>query len=413
MRAGHRDLIRDLNRTLVLNLVREQPRISRAQIARRTGLSPSTVTSITASLLADELLVEDDSVSERGERSGSVGRPATMLRIDPAARHVAGVKLAPASLTAVVTDLDAEPQALVTLPHAESATSEQIIELLGEAMAQLRARAGLADERLLGLGVGVPGSVDPVTADVRRSPLPGWVEADLAGTLERRLGVPVLIDNDVNTFTVAEHLYGAGRGVDDLLVVTIGRGIGMGAVVDGAIARGSSGALGEIGHIESVAGGHRCWCGKRGCLEAEAAEPAIVREVLTTTGVSVSPDEMAEAAADDERVASILQTAGHRIGVAVGLAATLLDPARVVVSGEGVRLGPAYTGGIRDGIAASLLPEAEPELVFEPWGDEAWARGAASLVLRELFTPDHLRAGRRPAAERTKGTGERTPTVAR
>ncbi len=258
-----------------------------------------------------------------------------------------------------------------------------------------------------------PAAWTRVTADVKRSPLPGWVEADLAGTLERRLGVPVLIDNDVNTFTVAEHLYGAGRGVDDLLVVTIGRGIGMGAVVDGAIARGSSGALGEIGHIESVAGGHRCWCGKRGCLEAEAAEPAIVRDVLAITGVSVSPDEMAEAAAGDERVASVLETAGRRIGVAVGMAATLLDPARVVVSGEGVRLGPSYTDGIRDGITASLLPEAEPELVFEPWGDEAWARGAASLVLRELFTPDHLRADRRPTGERTKGTGEPSPTAAR
>ena len=409
MRTGRRELIRDLNRALVLNLVRERRTISRAEIARVTGLSPSTVTTITASLLADALLVEEGPTPGRArgaERPGSVGRPATLLRVDPRARHVIGVKLAPESLTATVTDLDAEPLAMVTMPHGADATLDEIVELFDAAIAHLREEVGLDDGQPLGIGVGLPGGVDPVGGDVVRSPLPPWVNEDLAGTLEARLGVPVLIDNDVNTLTVAEHLYGSGRGIDHLLVVTIGRGIGMGAVIDGTIVRGARGALGELGHVVAVEGGHRCWCGKRGCLESEAAEPAIVRDVLATVGRLVPPEEMAAAADDDERVAAILRRAGQLVGTAVGSAMTLLDPRRVVVSGEGVRLGHHYIDGIREGIPASLLPEVEIDLVFEPWGDEAWARGAASLVLRELFTPAYLRGERHPAGSRSTSRGE-------
>ena len=415
MRTGRRELIRDLNRALVLNLVRERRAISRAEIARVTGLSPSTVTSITASLLADELLVEEGPATKREakrDKSGAVGRPASLLRVDPKARHVIGVKLAPESLTATVTDLDAEPMAMVALPHGAQATLDEIVELFDSAIDRLRSDAGLGEEQPLGIGVGLPGSVDPAGGNVVRSPLPGWVNEDLAGTLESRLGTPVFIDNDVNTLTVAEHLYGSGRGVDHLLVVTIGRGIGMGTVIDGAIVRGARGALGEIGHVPAVPDGHECWCGKHGCLEAEAAEPAIVRDVLAAVDRLVRPEEMATAADGDERIAAILRAAGRLVGIAVGSAVTLLDPQRVVVSGEGVRLGHHYIDGIRDGVLACLLSEAEPELVFEPWGDETWARGAASLVLRELFTPAHLRGERHPAGSQSTSRGEPSSAAA-
>ncbi len=411
MRTGGGGLIRDLNRALVLNLVRERRAISRADIARITGLSPSTVTSITGSLLADALLVEEGPEARGRDRSGIVGRPATRLRVDPAARHVVGVKLAPESLTVTVTDLDAEPLGMVTLPHGARATLDEVADLFTSALDSLLARAGLSGEEPLGIGIGMPGAVDPDSGDVVRTPLPEWIGSGLAGTLGERLGVPVLIDNDVNTLTVAEHLYGAGQGLDHLLVISVGRGIGMGAVVDGAIVRGARGALGEIGHTEAVPEGRECWCGKRGCLEAEAAEPAVVRDVLAVTGRLVSPAEVAGVAEDDERVARILRVAGGLVGRSVGTAITLFDPQRVVVSGEGVRLGHHYLDGLRDGVLHSLMPDAEPELVFEPWGDEAWARGAASLVLRELFAPAHLRDDRHPAGTPTTLRGE--PSTAR
>jgi predicted NBD/HSP70 family sugar kinase len=412
MRTGHRDLIRDLNRVLVLNLVRERPGISRADIARVSGLSPSTVTSITASLLGDALLVEEGTQAGRPAGSAPVGRPATLLRIDAGARHVVGVKLAPESLTATVTDLDATPLAMLTLPHGTHADRSEVIELFRRALAQVLTDAGLGSARPLGIGVGVPGLVHPRSGVVVRSPLPEWVDSHLAITLEEHLGVPVLVDNDVNTLTVAEHLYGAGRGLDHLLVVSIGRGIGMGAVIDGVVARGSRGALGEIGHVVARPGGRRCWCGRRGCLEAVAAEPALVNDVLAVVGRIVAPDELAALAAENERVANILADAGRRVGQAIATATILLDPQRVVVSGEGVRLGSHYLDGLREGLRERMQPDDPPEVVIEPWGDEAWARGAASLVLRELFHPAHLRDHQFAAGAAAAPRSDPQPVVA-
>jgi predicted NBD/HSP70 family sugar kinase len=356
------------------------------------------VTSITAALLADALLVEEGAPSTRVRGTATVGRPATGLRVDPAARHVVGVKLGPETLTATVTDLDASPLAMLTLPHGTRAARSDVVALFRRALEQVLADAGLGAERPLGIGIGVPGLVQPMSGAVVRTPLPEWVDSNLVMTLEEHLGVHVLVDNDVNTLTVAEHLYGAGRGIDDLLVISVGRGIGMGVVVDGIVAHGSRGAVGEIGHVVVRPGGLACWCGRRGCLETVAAEPALVEEVRLATGRAVTPDDLAEAAEADERVAGILGAAGRLVGGAVATAVTLLDPTRVVIAGEGVRMGRHYLDGVRSGLRDGLLPDDEPELVIEPWGDEAWARGAASLVLRELFQPAHLRDQGAPAA---------------
>jgi predicted NBD/HSP70 family sugar kinase len=384
-------LLRDLNRSRVLNLIRVQPGISRADIARSTGLSPSTVTSITGTLLSQDLVVEDEPAGTQARRVGKVGRPATLLRVDPSARHVLGVKLAPESLTMTVTDLDATPLAMARLAHGEHARHAEVGETFATAARQVLGEAGLVDAQPLGIGIGVPGLVHPESGAVVRSPLPDWVDPRLGMLVSEHLGMPVLVDNDVNTLTVAEHLHGAGRGLDDLLVISIGRGIGMGAVVDGALLSGSRGAFGEIGHVVVDPHGRPCWCGRRGCLEAQAAEPAIVDEVARVIGRPVAVDDLADVAEADRRVAAILADAGRLVGETLSVAVTLLDPQRVVVSGEGVRLGHHYLDGFRQGLAERLRPDDPPELVIEPWGDEAWARGAASLVLRELFHPAHLR----------------------
>jgi predicted NBD/HSP70 family sugar kinase len=246
------------------------------------------------------------------------------------------------------------------------------------------------------LGIGVPGVVDPATGVVTGSFLADWVAHDLRELLGGHFGLPVHIDNDVNTLTIAEHLFGAGRGVADLVVVTVGRGIGMGAISNGRISRGRHGGAGEIGHLTLMPDGPRCWCGRQGCLEALAAEPALVREVLAVTGRLVTPDDLASLAEQDPRVAVLLERAGSLVGDVIRTVATILDPQRVVISGEGVRLGPRYLDALQ--AAATATPSEPPDLVIEPWGDEAWARGAATLVLREFFHPAHLRDEPRPPA---------------
>lgn len=391
MRTGRRDLIRDLNRTLVLNLVREREGLSRASLARISGLSPSTVTSITASLLEDGYLLEDEPSTSEPLGRGPIGRPATMLRVDPDAGHAIGIKVTAGNLTAAVTDLAARSLGIATIPRGRESDPTGVARLFETAVTEALEAAGVTSEKLVGVGIGVPGIVHPETRRVADSPLLEWAHLDLVGLLEERLGLPVLLDNDVNTLTVAQQLFGAGRGLAHFLVVTTGRGIGMGVVVNGVIHRGSHGGAGEIGHVQVVPNGPDCWCGRRGCLEAVAAEPAIVREVLASTGRLVAPADIAAMADRERGVADILERAGRHIGRAVAGITTVLDPQRVVISGEGVRLGDHYLAPMRAELSEREQKEVPTEIVIEPWGDEAWAQGAATLVLRELFHPAHLR----------------------
>lgn len=405
MRTGHRDLIRDLNRSLVLNLVRERSSLSRAELARISGLSASTVTAITASLLQDGFLLEEG--HPQGGPS-AIGRPATQLRVDPTAGHVVGIKVAADDLTATVTDLAATPLGFVTIARGHESGADDVANLFKAAVSAALEAASVPASSLFGVGIGVPGIVDPASGRVTNSPLLEWAHLDLVRLLEPRLGHPVLIDNDVNTLTVAEQLFGAGRGLAHFMVVTVGRGIGMGLVVNGAVYRGARGGAGEFGHVQAAADGPDCWCGRRGCLEAVAAEPALVREVLALTGQLVPATDLGAVAQRDARVSQVLSNAGALVGRAMAAASSVLDPARVVVSGEGVRLGTAYLDPLRAGFAERSGEDATTELVIEPWGDDAWARGAATLVLRELFHPAHLRddgAGS-PEASRSGATDQ-------
>lgn len=391
MRTGRGDLIRDINRSLVLNLVREQGPLSRAELARASGLSPSTVTEITAQLLRESFLLEGDGAEPDARPSGVLGRPAIDLRVNPGAGVVIGAKVAADTVTFALSDLAGQTLAQKSRVHASRASVAETVKFLITAIDEMRASVP-EGARLLGIGLGVPGIVDPKTRRVRHSPFLGWGDEDIAGELERLTGIPVHIDNDVNTLTIAEHLFGAGRAQTDFVVVTIGRGIGMGAVVNGVLYRGSDGGAGEIGHVAvERAVGRDCWCGRTACLETIAAEPAVIRDVLSATSRLVPAEELASSA--DAQVTEILGRAGADVGRAVGNVVMTFAPRLVVISGEGVRLGSAYLDPLERGISrATTRGEVPVEVVIEPWGDEAWARGAASLALRELFHPAHLRA---------------------
>lgn len=391
MRTGRTDLIRDINRSLVLNLVREQGPLSRAGLSRASGLSPSTVTEIAAQLLREGFLLEGDGAEADTRPAGILGRPAIALRVNPGAGVVIGAKVAADTVTFALSDLAGQTLALDSREHSSRASVAETVRFLATAIDDMRAYVP-AGAQLHGIGLGVPGIVDPQTRRVRHSPFLGWGDDDICGALERLTGIPVHIDNDVNTLTIAEHLFGAGRGQTDFVVVTIGRGIGMGAVVNGVLYRGSDGGAGEIGHVSvERAEGRDCWCGRTACLETIAAEPAVIRDVLAATSRVIPADELG--ASVDARVIEILGRAGSEVGRTVGNVVMTFAPRLVVISGEGVRLGPAYLSPLEAGIKrAATRGAAALDVVIEPWGDEAWARGAASLALRELFHPAHLRA---------------------
>jgi predicted NBD/HSP70 family sugar kinase len=212
----------------------------------------------------------------------------------------------------------------------------------------------------------------------------------LVDRLAGRLGLPVLIDNDVNTLAVAESLYGAGRAVANFVTVTTGRGVGLGIIVAGQLYRGRLGGAGEFGHLPVEPEGPPCECGRRGCLEALVAEPALVAQGRAA-GILADghgPDDLeARADAGDRRARAIFATAGERLGVAVAGLVNVLSPELIIVSGEGMRARHHIETPLRSALAAHVFPPLDGvELLIDPWEDTKWARGAAALVLETFFS---------------------------
>ena len=385
---GNRDLIRAINRSIILNTVKTMGAVARAEMARLTGLSPATVTAITADLIAEELIFE----KQTGDSNG--GRRPILLALNPGGRYVAGIKLMEDHAVGALTDLEATIIARQTVALPEAHDVESVLMALAGMVEALLAQAGVPRRKLLGVGLGLAGIVDSERGVLRQSPFLGWRDLPLRDLLKAQVNAPVYIDNDVNTLTLAERWFGMGQGVDDFLTVTVGRGVGMGFVANRQFYRGASGGAGEFGHTVVDAAGAACSCGKRGCLETVVGDPGLLRaanEVLARPVASV--DELLSLAeSGDEQARAVFAHAGDVLGQAVANLVNIFDPQRIIISGEGVRSGKWLFDPLCAAVDLHTMPalRGDVQLSIEPWGDDDWARGAASLVLRELFeSPVH------------------------
>jgi predicted NBD/HSP70 family sugar kinase len=234
------------------------------------------------------------------------------------------------------------------------------------------------------------GAIDRRAGVCRFSPFLRWRNVPLRSMLEARLSLPVVVENDVNTLAMAERWFGAGAGVADFVVVTLGRGVGLGMVVDGRLYRGGRGAGGEFGHVTVEPDGPPCECGKRGCLEALVGEPGLRRRLREAVGRDLTlTDGAALARSGDPTARAVFSEAGRTLGLALAGVVNLLNPVRLIVGGEGVETLDLLMDSLRAALAEHCFDGlfADLELVVEPWGDDAWARGAAALMLDQLFHP--------------------------
>jgi predicted NBD/HSP70 family sugar kinase len=376
--SGH---TRDLNRSAIFRMIVTSGPIARTQIAKTLGLSPATVTAVTRELL-DQGIVR---VAERAPSKG--GRPALLLELVGGAASAFGVKVAPDHLVGVRVDLEAHVLERYEVPF--NAASENAIDELTKILGDwIQQRQG--DPPLLGVGLGVAGVFDARTGTLE-SPLLGWREVRLAELVQAKLGVPVFVDNDVNTLAVAERLYGRGHDVENFITVTIGRGVGLGIVAGGDIYRGFGGGAGEFGHTFALEDGAVCTCGKQGCLETVVADPALIGEGrrlgLLAAGEGI--ERLRELARDGQLQArQIYHDAGTQLGRAVAGLVNVLAPELVLVSGEGTQawsyLGDAFAAAY---VANVFPPLGDVAVEVDPWDDAKWAVGAATLVLRATFVP--------------------------
>lgn len=377
---------RDLSRSAVLNLLGTQGPISRADIARTLGLSPAAVTQITRRLLDQGLAQHVAQAKSNG------GRPGELIGLVGSSGRALGVKLAADHLTIVNVRLDGQMLSSESVPF--DPTRPGALHLLGNLLSERVATQDDSLPPLLGVGVAAPGTVrDPeegvLDADVLR-----WTDVPVGRHLRGVLGLPVVVENDVNALAVAEVLYGHGRETRDFLVLTIGRGVGLSIVSDGAVYRGGAGGAGEFGHFPIEPDGPECACGRHGCLEARVGEQGLIRWARER-GV-LGPRQTFRAlvgAADAGRgeALDLFAEAGRLLGRAVAGVANLLDPDQIVVLGEGTAHWRHWDAGFREEFDARRLHRLQPISVHvDSWDDNSWAQGAAALVLAAPFDAEGL-----------------------
>ncbi len=374
----------DVNRSAILAHLGAQGPASRAELARALGVSPALMTQLTKDLLADGLLLELEHSPSQG------GRPARMLGLVASGGRAIGVKVVADHVAFVEVGIDGSVTRSASEPFDASTTT-----ILADLTLLLeRFIEGGSGTRLLGIGVGVPGTVDRQGNGIVDSPMLGWNQVPLGATLRRELGLPVLVENNVNALAMAERLYGVGRRHQSFLVVTIGTGVGAGIVVDGVVLRGVAGGAGEIGHLPVLDDGPLCPCGNHGCLEAIIGEAALVRTAqdrgIIGDGAGVS---VLRAAADagEPAAMAVFSEAGHLLGRALAGIVHTLDPEVVILLGEGTSAWPHWAYGFEPAFRSALLPSRRGiGVVVESWQDESWAQGAASLVLATPFDSDGL-----------------------
>jgi predicted NBD/HSP70 family sugar kinase len=374
---------RELSRAAVLRAVALYGPMSRTAIASRLDVSPATVTALTRDLLSDGL------VEPAGKEPGTArGRPAELLRVVPGAAVLLGAKVSATAVTGVVADLLGEPLAEFQAPFDADGPDP-----IGDLVAVFAPQVALAGGSLIGVGLGVPGVVDVAAGRVTAAIL-GWRDLAVGPELSERLGLPVVVDNDVHTLAIAEHLYGRARDVDDVLTVNVGRGVGLAITLGGRLHRGPHGGAGEFGHTQALENGPRCACGRHGCLEAVASEPAMLRRaheegVLPVDGTMGDLRDAAHGG--DTAARTIFADAGAVLGRRVGDLVNLLAPSLLLISGEGTASWSLIQPAFETAFDAQVLDtHTDVEVVVDRWDDRAWARGATALVLGSVFAPDHF-----------------------
>jgi|Deesub1362A_J573_1020465.scaffolds.fasta_scaffold02956_3 predicted NBD/HSP70 family sugar kinase len=372
-RKGNNDLLRHHNRALIVNLLRDQGPLSRAELSRLTGLAPSALSRLSAALISEGL------VRELGKTPSPSGRPPILLGLNPDYASSIGLKIEAERVLAARVDLLGRVQEEVTVPFEDPAPVN-VLSALEEVVSQL------LRGKVLGIGVAVSGFVDSVAGKCLFSPILGWHEVDLSHPLSERFGLEVHVENDVNALTLAEARYGAGRDFPDFVCVTVGEGLGAGVVIGGRLYRGAFGGAGEFGHTLFDPRGPRCRCGERGCLEVFSSDQ-FLRRKARELGSSV--EELSRRARDGDSTAeAAFRELGEHLGYGLKDLVNLLNPQAIVIGGErttsdGDLFLPFAEEVLRKHAFAGAADRVR--LVRAKLGEEGFLVGAAEVFVENFF----------------------------
>jgi predicted NBD/HSP70 family sugar kinase len=389
-RVATSETARDINRRIVLNLIRSHEPISRAELARHSGLQRSTVSVIT------EQLIQERWVTQGANGRAPRGRRPRFLHLNKERVRIIGINVRPATTTVAVADLDAKFVAQESLPTAKR-PEQFVADMIPRLRNLINMRPDITCE---GIGISLPGRVDAATQRLVFAPNLGWSDVDLKTPLEKATGLPVELENAANACALAELWLGRQTdGVRDLIAVTVSEGIGTGLILNHQLVRGSSGLAGEFGHITIEEEGLWCGCGNRGCWEAYASNSAAVRYYSgsdlpagrTKAGVQPSSSEPAFedlvrlTRQNDSKAIAAVERMAHYLGVGISLLVTGLAPDAIVVIGEVTRVWDRVGPIIDATVKRRCFTHASTRITATDPATKPRLRGTIPLVLQKHF----------------------------
>lgn len=379
-RPGSQAALRQANRRRVESLLQNDGELSQAEVARRSGLAPATVSNIVRELKSAGVV--------------SVGRSSNQRRVVRLSRGsglVAGLDYGHRHVTVAVAD---RTHQVLAEHRADLGAGVPAVEALEVGSSLLdRALADAAVERaaISAVGMGLPAPIAHDTGQVGAlSILPGWVGVDAAQLASDHLGIPVAVDNDANLGALAEHLWGAGTDVDDLAFVKLSEGVGAGLILGGELFHGRDGTSGEIGHTTIDDLGAVCRCGNRGCLETIVAARSVVELLEPHHGANLTIANVVRRATEgDTACARVLADTGHHAGLALANLCNLLNLERIVIGGELAQAGDLLLAPIRESVRRCGIPSATANLQIATGalGPRATLLGAIALALDHAPLP--------------------------
>lgn len=369
--------------------------ISRARLGEITGLTLPSVSRLVQDLKNKGVIIEVD----KGESSG--GRQPSLIRINPEVGVVFGLDFSGIELRGAILDAANQCLCIIQQPFKEMTPNsilEQVIQLCNE----LFANPVIAGRSVLGIGIGIPGTVDTEKGIIRDSLNLHLKDFPIGEILENTFHIPVVLEHDTCAAALAEKYYGAGRGAGNLIYVIVSAGIGAGIISNNEVYRGATGMAGELGHVIMERDGQVCACGKHGCLEAIASVPAMLsntRNVLIRQKGSltqepgqdssepVTVESLARASEQGDPVTqAVIHRAADYLAVAINMMVSVMDIPLIIIGGEVVEMGEAYFAPLRKSLAKYRGDEPTIHAIPAILGENGAIQGVGMIVLEKVLT---------------------------
>lgn len=365
---------RAINRRLILNLIRRNGAMSRTDLSMMTGLSPATVGFVVGSLIDEGFLV-----SREAQGKGNGRRPVPVaLNVD--GNLAIGVQTRLGRIECILADFE------INVIDRQSATLEDhapetLVAAAGKAIRELL-RARRPDQRVLGVGLTVPGRLDTANGLCLGSHRFGWkTEVPIARMMSEEVGFHVYLEDDTLAFALAHHMFGLGQNCENFGALAVGDGIGYGVVMDAKVRHGALGNAGKVGHVMHDETGPPCECGRHGCLQAFYSFSAL-SDRWAATGSDVQLVEAVNR--KDPAAVAMVSEAGGAIGRHLGEWVTVTDPEMIVLGAEAVALGDAFIGSLEDALAHAYYRKPIPPIRADD-SSYYWTAGAAAVVIQQVF----------------------------